>query len=168
MSVSSHAFERAWPAAVGDSRAPNAPASLMPETESFLNWPCWQAILSFFLPLARGRYVPAFPVMKPHHSFVLAACLILTTTNPARSQVLVSEIMYHPVEHASFDTNGQPVLDLSADLHEFIELHNTNTVNVALAGWRLSGGIDFEFPAGAIVIEMSPIKMSGHGEVRFA
>ncbi|NIP94601.1 MAG: hypothetical protein GWO24_14605, partial [Akkermansiaceae bacterium] len=34
---------------------------------------------------------------------------------------------------------------------EFIELHNTTSETVALPGWRLSGAVDFAFPAGTSI-----------------
>ncbi|MFN0130351.1 MAG: lamin tail domain-containing protein [Verrucomicrobiales bacterium] len=66
-----------------------------------------------------------------------------------RADVLINEIMYHPVEKAAFDAAGDPVLELTDDVHEFIELRNTGDVAVAMAGWRLAGGVTYVFPAGA-------------------
>jgi hypothetical protein len=55
-------------------------------------------------------------------------------TSPRRSQVVINEVMYHPV---------------SGDDHEeFIELFNRGTNAVDLGAWRLRGGISFNFPAG--------------------
>lgn len=70
---------------------------------------------------------------------------------PLHAQIRISEILYHPVEKEEFDTNGAPLLDLSSDVHEFIELHNAGTGAVSLDGWRLSGGIGFTFGAGATI-----------------
>ena len=67
----------------------------------------------------------------------------------AQNRVVISEIMYHPVEEASFDANGEPMLDLSHDVHEYIELHNYGDTAVSLAGWSLKGGIEYTFPAQA-------------------
>lgn len=89
--------------------------------------------------------------MNSRRAALLVFLSALTTAGPAIAQVLISELMYHPVERAAFDTNGVPVLDLTDDVHEFVELHNTNAVSVSLAGWRLAGGIAYEFPAGASV-----------------
>src|SRR5207247_137119 len=75
----------------------------------------------------------------------------LTSFWSAVAQVFISEIMYHPVERPAFDGNGAPVLDLSEDVHEFIELHNASAKEVSLEGWRLSGGISFDFPVGTLV-----------------
>ena len=41
--------------------------------------------------------------------------------------------------------------DLADDVHEFIELKNSGAVPVVLTGWRLAGGVDFTFPAGATI-----------------
>ncbi len=88
----------------------------------------------------------------------------LTTT---QAQVRVSEVMYHPVEKAAFDTNGSPRLDLADDVHEFIELHNTGPAAVPLAGWRISGGVSFVFPGdasiaagGFLVIAKNPARLA--------
>jgi hypothetical protein len=47
--------------------------------------------------------------------------------------VVMSEIMYHP----------------SSELveHEFLELYNTTTATMDLAGWQLAGAVEFLFPA---------------------
>lgn len=59
--------------------------------------------------------------------------------------------MYHPVEKPAFDAAGDPVLDLTEDVHEFIELKNAGATPVTLDGWRLRGGIEFDFPAGTAI-----------------
>lgn len=88
----------------------------------------------------------------PMPGAVIAAAL-LGAVPQASAQVVVSEIHYHPVEEAAFDstTNFTPVLDLSEDVHEFVEIHNAGAAPVDLSGWTLSGGIDFTFPAGTSI-----------------
>ncbi len=49
--------------------------------------------------------------------------------------VVINELMYHPPED-------------SDDL-QYLELHNPEAVPVDLGGWKLAGGIRFEFPEGA-------------------
>jgi hypothetical protein len=90
----------------------------------------------------------------------LATSLQLAPTVTA--QVFISEILYHPVEKEAFDTNGAPVLDLSSDVHEFLELHNVGAAPVELSGWRLSGGIAFDFPAGAGIPAGSFVVVAKH------
>ena len=57
-----------------------------------------------------------------------------------KPEVFISEVMYHPVLEEAFE-----------DFHEFVEIHNAGAQSVSLAGWRLAGGIDFEFPEGASI-----------------
>jgi hypothetical protein len=70
----------------------------------------------------------------------------MSVSNAGEAQVLISEIMYHPVEKPAFNADGTPVMDLYEEVHEFIELHNPGASPVSLAGWKLAGGIDFAFP----------------------
>ena len=56
-----------------------------------------------------------------------------------RSGLVFSEIMYHP-------TNRVDLRNL-----EFIELHNSNPFPEDISGWRLSGAVDFTFPANTIL-----------------
>jgi hypothetical protein len=51
--------------------------------------------------------------------------------------VVISEIMYHP-----------PSRD---DRDQFVELHNRGAEAVDLVGWRLTDGMEFEFPEGATI-----------------
>jgi hypothetical protein len=71
---------------------------------------------------------------------------------PAVGPIVISEIMYHPTDLWC----RANVLDNAAD--EFIELHNTSSQLITLAHrdfplntWRLSGGVDYQFPPGTIV-----------------
>ena len=98
----------------------------------------------------------------------VAACVVFAAGSaPAQNKLLFSEIMYHPVEKEAFDANGAPLLDLSQDIHEFIELHNAGTNLVSLDGWRVRGGIAFDFPAGIsvapggfLVIAKDPVRLA--------
>lgn len=51
--------------------------------------------------------------------------------------VVINEIQYHP------PTAGEE--------GEWLELHNQQGVNVDISGWRLSGAVDFTFPAATII-----------------
>jgi hypothetical protein len=51
--------------------------------------------------------------------------------------IVINEIMYHPLSNLDDD--------------QFIELHNRGSHAVNLNGWRFEDGIDFVFPAGAIL-----------------
>jgi hypothetical protein len=52
------------------------------------------------------------------------------------STVVFNEIMYHPAEAQSV---------------EWIELHNQMAVNMDVSGWRLDGGISFDFPEQTVI-----------------
>jgi len=56
---------------------------------------------------------------------------------PRRPPVVINEIYYSPI---SDDDSGQ-----------YIELFNRQTNNLSLAGWKISGGISFTFPADATI-----------------
>ena len=94
--------------------------------------------------------------------FATACSLLLALLTPAPAQVVISEIHYHPVEEPAFDgktnptepTNYIPDLDLSKDVHEFIEIQNAGTDAVDLSGWTLGWTLieaSAENPAGAEV-----------------
>ena len=51
--------------------------------------------------------------------------------DPSR-QVVINEIMYHPSSENSAE--------------EYIEILNTSDTEISLRNWRLSGGVDFDFP----------------------
>ena len=81
-------------------------------------------------------------------SFSLAATLLLAIPVLAQdvlanadSILVFNEIDYNP---------GDSVADT-----EWIEFHNLNGVNVDISGWRMRGGVDFDFPVGTVV--------EGHG-----
>src|SRR5688572_25327389 len=82
---------------------------------------------------------------------LLAMAALAFLLPSARAGVVISEIMYHPVEEPAFLASGRPALDLTNDVHEFIEIYNDGIHPVELEGWRLSGGIDYLFPTGAVI-----------------
>ena len=80
---------------------------------------------------------------------LFAAFLLLAA--PSSAQVVFSEIHYHPVEEAAFNANGTPALDLTDDIHEFVEIQNTGALSLDLSEWTLTGAIGFTFPAGTSI-----------------
>lgn len=80
--------------------------------------------------VAFGRFPDGAP------SFRRLSSVTLGTNNapPMLSDVVINEVQYHP---ASND-----------DDEEFVEIHNRGTNALALAKWRLSGGVSYTFPAG--------------------
>ena len=102
---------------------------------------------------SRCRPMPSFRC--PPGLFLLATLALVVG---ARAQVVINEIHYHPIEIPAFDTAGNPVYtgtttpaDLTDDVHEFVELQNAGNSAVDVSGWKLAGGIDFTFPAGASI-----------------
>lgn len=60
-----------------------------------------------------------------------------SNASPLRSQVVINELYYHPITEDSDD--------------EFVEIHNRGIEAVNLAGWRLRGGLSFNFPEDAVL-----------------
>ena len=87
-------------------------------------------------------------------TFIIRALVLLATVFLAingRAQIVVSEIHYHPLEKPAFNTDGTPTLDLTDDIHEFVEIQNAGTATVDLSGWILAGGIAYTFPSGTSI-----------------
>ncbi len=63
---------------------------------------------------------------------------------PPPQGVVISEIMYHPVEERA-----------AVEGHEFIEVHNREGTPRDISGWKLTtkgqNGVDFTFPAGTTI-----------------
>jgi hypothetical protein len=80
---------------------------------------------------------------------LIACCASLSFTSALTAQVVINELMFH-TQHAV--NTAEPIAE------EFIELHNTDTVNaVALTGWKFTNGVNYTFgavtiPAGGYVI----------------
>ncbi|MCH8922536.1 MAG: lamin tail domain-containing protein, partial [Planctomycetes bacterium] len=65
---------------------------------------------------------------------------VLETLEPRvvlNGTVLFNEINYHPADGDNSD--------------EWVELHSLNSVDFDLSNWSLSGGVEFDFPEGAIL-----------------
>lgn len=69
--------------------------------------------------------------------FTLLLCLPLTVLAGPEAVVSFNELHYHP---APGQTGG-----------EWIELRNQHAVDVDLSGWRLDGGVDFDFPPATLI-----------------
>jgi hypothetical protein len=74
-----------------------------------------------------------------------------TTTSFTPRTLVINEIHYHPVEKEAFNIDGTPVLDLTNDVHEFVEIFNNSASPITLDGYKLEGGIGFTFPAGTTI-----------------
>src|SRR5688572_6794116 len=74
-----------------------------------------------------------------------------------RTSLVISEIMYHPLRYE----DGRNL--------EFVELYNAGIQPQDLTGWRLSGEVDYSFPAGTVlgpsnflVVAASPAQLANH------
>ncbi|MEY4487706.1 MAG: hypothetical protein RIQ79_214, partial [Verrucomicrobiota bacterium] len=81
----------------------------------------------------------------------LLAGLLFARLAAAAGGVVLTEIHYHPVEEPTYNADGTPVLDLTDDVYEFVEIQNTGAAVLDLAGWSLSGGVSYTFPAGTTI-----------------
>ena len=83
--------------------------------------------------MSTGRYPDGGPRFR-----------VLPTTTPGAANgkpvardVVINEIMYHPISGDSDD--------------EYIELHNRGAAAVDLTNWRFIEGVEFTFPTGALI-----------------
>ncbi len=58
-----------------------------------------------------------------------------TNTGPYSGQLVISEVMYHPLVDPT-------------DSLEFVEVFNTSGIPVDLTNWTLNGAVDYPFPSG--------------------
>ena len=79
----------------------------------------------------------SFPLRLPPSLVGAGALLLSGTLLNADSVVVFNEINYNPLGPSE---NG-----------EWIELYNQMGINVDLSSWRISGGINFDFPEGTLV-----------------
>ncbi len=94
---------------------------------------------------ACGRFQLTFgPCLAATLATLFAGAII-----SAPAQVVISEIHYHPVEEPAFNADGTPLLGLTNDLHEFVEIQNAGAASVNLSGWTLAGGLSYTFPTNA-------------------
>ncbi|RZO17883.1 MAG: hypothetical protein EVB09_03215, partial [Verrucomicrobiaceae bacterium] len=78
--------------------------------------------------------------------FFLALIIFIKCSSSVVSGTADSILVFNEVHY-------NPANDLSES--EWIEFHNLNGVNVDVSGWKLRGGVDFDFPEGTVV--------EGHG-----
>ncbi len=98
--------------------------------ESFGRWPSWSED-------AQGIVGSLYPMVGP--------TLGDPNSGPRVGPLALSEVHYNPGEAADVE-----------DL-EFVEIYNPTDAAVALDGWRLRKGIDFDFPAGTTIAPRSTL-----------
>lgn len=80
--------------------------------------------------IAYGRFPDGAPVFRRLESVTQGT----NNTRALISDLVINELQFHPAS----DHDGE----------EFVEIHNRGANPASLAGWRLSGGVSFTFPAG--------------------
>ena len=94
-------------------------------------------------PAAPGEELGAAFIspLMPRHFLPLLLTITLLLRVGAGAQVVINEILYHPVEHPHFDANGNQTYadtglpsDTSSDVHEFVELQNAGAAPVDQIG----------------------------------
>ena len=78
----------------------------------------------------------------------LSLSLLVLSVVSLRAQVVINEIMYHP--------SSENVLE------EYLELHNRALTNVNLSGWRITRGVDFDFPTNTIIPANGYLVVAAH------
>ena len=95
----------------------------------------------------------------------LALLALLSLPSLAAANVVISEVLADPPEGPAGDTNRDGQYDPHED--EFIELYNTGSRRISLAGWRLgdAGALSeyFRFPRGAVIAPGSYVVVFGGG-----
>ncbi len=87
--------------------------------------------------VSEGRYPDGAPGFQAMASVTEGSA----NTVPLQRPVVINEIMYHPISDSKND--------------EYIELYNRTGSPVDLSGWKLQGGISYEFPSNSLI--------AGHG-----
>ncbi|HEY0550788.1 MAG TPA: lamin tail domain-containing protein, partial [Verrucomicrobiae bacterium] len=82
---------------------------------------------------ARGRY----PDGSPYWNEMSSATPGSANAAPLVRDLVINEIMYHPISESNND--------------EFVEIYNRGTNTISLDGWRIRGGIDFNFPSNVTI-----------------
>jgi len=74
--------------------------------------------------------------MRDFTAGLMAVLLLPVGARAVDTTTVFNEVMYHPA---------------ATDQPEWIELHNEMAVNMDLTGWRLTGGVNFTFPANTTI-----------------
>lgn len=82
---------------------------------------------------------------------LLLALYCSLTIARADSVVTFNELQYHPADSAT-------------TAPEWIELANLMAVNVDMSGWKIRGGVDYDFPEGTVIEAGGYLVISDHPE----
>jgi hypothetical protein len=74
-----------------------------------------------------------------------------TNAVPLVGPVSIREIMYHPAAGGAYDKEDYEYIELRNTAGFAVPLEETDTETGAAVAWKLSDGVEFEFPAGAAI-----------------
>lgn len=83
--------------------------------------------------VASGRYPDGAPEFRPLQTMTPGAA----NSGWLIPDIVINEVMFHPISEDQDE--------------EYVELYNRGSRSVDLAGWQLSGGIEFTFPSGSLI-----------------
>lgn len=83
---------------------------------------------------ARGTTLGRFPDGTKEFYVLSRSSAGMANAAPMVPEVIINEIMYHPLSNDPDDG--------------YLELYNRGTAPVDLSGWRLTDGVEFQFPPG--------------------
>jgi hypothetical protein len=86
----------------------------------------------------------------PTHLVPLLRGSLGTVNGPPRvGPLLINELHYHP---AAPSLAAKAIArTLSAEDLEYVEIYNPTSSTVSMAGWRIRGGVEFDFPSDATI-----------------
>jgi len=90
-----------------------------------------------FGPQANGISLGRYPDGAPGFQELRSRSPGSANPSPLVRDVVINEIMYHPISEAADD--------------QFLELYNRSSNAVSIAYWRFMDGIDFTFPSNAVI-----------------
>lgn len=122
--------------------------SVEPLTVTWTGNTTWQVSL----PAAPGQSTVTLEAVNFSGTVIATASITINNTTPvapaSAANLVVSEIMYHPTDPTTTESNAGFTDD---DFFEYLEVMNISGAVVDLAGVRFTGGIDYNFAAGTLL-----------------
>lgn len=67
-------------------------------------------------------------------------------------EIVINEVLYHaPPQYARAASEGQPAQAFAENPEQWLELYNRSQKSIDLAGWKLRGDVDFDFPPNTVL-----------------
>jgi hypothetical protein len=74
-----------------------------------------------------------------------------SNADPLVGPVVIREVMYHPAPGGIYDKEDYEYIELRNTAGFAVPLEETDTETGAAVAWKLSDGVEFEFPTGAVL-----------------